>query len=31
MEDKRILFVGLACLDIVTTVDGYPNEDEDLR
>ena len=30
-ETKRILVVGLACLDIVNTVDHFPNEDEDIR
>ncbi|CAB4027591.1 ketohexokinase isoform X2 [Paramuricea clavata] len=30
-EMKRILVVGLACLDIINTVDRYPREDEDTR
>lgn len=29
--EKRILVVGLACLDIVNTVDRFPEEDEDIR
>jgi ketohexokinase len=28
---KRILVVGLACLDIINTVDRFPQEDEDIR
>ena len=31
LHGKRVLIVGLACLDIMNTVDHYPNEDEDMR
>ncbi|XP_074847661.1 ketohexokinase isoform X2 [Carettochelys insculpta] len=31
MEDKRILCVGLVCLDIISVVDAYPVEDTDTR
>ncbi|CAG5102023.1 Oidioi.mRNA.OKI2018_I69.chr1.g106.t2.cds [Oikopleura dioica] len=31
MEEKRILCVGLTCLDIVTEVAGFPKEDTDQR
>ena len=30
-EIKRILVVGLACLDIINTVERFPQEDEDMR
>ncbi|XP_028410180.1 ketohexokinase-like [Dendronephthya gigantea] len=30
-EIKRLLVVGLACLDIINTVEHYPQEDEDMR
>ena len=30
-ECRRILVVGLACLDIVNTVDRFPQEDDDIR
>ncbi|RWS24093.1 ketohexokinase-like protein [Leptotrombidium deliense] len=30
-EMKRILFVGLCCLDIVNVCDEYPKEDSDQR
>ncbi|XP_046843219.1 ketohexokinase-like [Xenia sp. Carnegie-2017] len=30
-EKRKVLIVGLACLDIVNTVDSYPKEDEDMR
>ena len=30
-KTKRILVVGLACLDIINTVDRFPQEDEDIR
>lgn len=30
-SEKRILVVGLVCLDIVSTCDEYPQEDEDKR
>ncbi|XP_067406613.1 ketohexokinase isoform X1 [Emydura macquarii macquarii] len=31
MGDKRILCVGLVCLDIISVVDAYPAEDTDTR
>ncbi|XP_073191531.1 ketohexokinase isoform X4 [Lepidochelys kempii] len=31
MEEKRILCVGLVCLDIISVVDVYPAEDTDTR
>ncbi|KAM6463059.1 ketohexokinase isoform 5-T5 [Liasis olivaceus] len=31
MEEKRILCVGLVCLDIISVVDSYPEEDSDTR
>ena len=31
MEDKRILFVGLICVDIVNVVKEFPKEDSDHR
>lgn len=31
MEPKRILCVGLVCLDIINVVDKYPDEDTDTR
>lgn len=32
MEDqKKILCVGLVCLDIISVVDKYPEEDSDSR
>ncbi|XP_065257268.1 ketohexokinase isoform X2 [Emys orbicularis] len=31
MEEKRILCVGLVCLDIISVVDVYPPEDTDTR
>jgi len=31
MSEKRVLCVGLTCLDIVTEVDAYPKEDTDQR
>ncbi|XP_078140839.1 ketohexokinase-like isoform X2 [Centroberyx gerrardi] len=31
MEDKKILCVGLVCLDIINVVDKYPEEDTDSR
>ncbi|KAM4695209.1 ketohexokinase isoform 1-T1 [Discoglossus pictus] len=31
MEDKKILCIGLVCLDIISVVDKYPNEDSDTR
>lgn len=30
-EMKRLLVVGLACLDVINTVERYPQEDEDIR
>ncbi|XP_032237081.1 ketohexokinase [Nematostella vectensis] len=30
-RQKRVLVVGLICLDIINTVDKYPSEDEDKR
>ncbi|XP_034277032.1 ketohexokinase isoform X3 [Pantherophis guttatus] len=29
MEEKRILCIGLVCLDIISVVDNYPEEDSD--
>ncbi|XP_050807470.1 ketohexokinase isoform X1 [Gopherus flavomarginatus] len=31
MEEKRILCIGLVCLDIISVVDVYPAEDTDTR
>ncbi|XP_026527360.1 ketohexokinase isoform X1 [Notechis scutatus] len=31
MEEKRILCIGLVCLDIISVVDNYPEEDSDTR
>ncbi|KAM9155374.1 ketohexokinase isoform 2-T3 [Pangshura tecta] len=31
MEEKRILCIGLVCLDIISVVDRYPAEDTDTR
>ncbi|XP_039388876.1 ketohexokinase isoform X2 [Mauremys reevesii] len=31
MEEKRILCIGLVCLDIISVVDMYPAEDTDTR
>ncbi|KAG8431778.1 hypothetical protein GDO86_019952 [Hymenochirus boettgeri] len=31
MEDKGILCIGLVCLDIISVVDKYPEEDSDRR
>ncbi|XP_053314449.1 ketohexokinase isoform X4 [Spea bombifrons] len=31
MEEKRILCIGLVCLDIISVVDKYPQEDSDTR
>uniref|UniRef100_A0A8C2F903 Ketohexokinase n=1 Tax=Cyprinus carpio TaxID=7962 RepID=A0A8C2F903_CYPCA len=31
MEDKKILSIGLVCLDIINVVDKYPEEDTDTR
>ncbi|KAG7465775.1 hypothetical protein MATL_G00157090 [Megalops atlanticus] len=31
MEDKKILCIGLVCLDIINVVDKYPEEDTDSR
>ncbi|XP_063297902.1 ketohexokinase isoform X1 [Pelobates fuscus] len=31
MEDKQILCIGLVCLDIISVVDKYPEEDTDTR
>lgn len=31
MEEKRILCIGLVCLDIISVVDKYPEEDSDTR
>nr|XP_005279272.1 ketohexokinase isoform X3 [Chrysemys picta bellii] len=31
MEEKRILCIGLVCLDIISVVDAYPLEDTDTR
>ncbi|XP_026564268.1 ketohexokinase isoform X7 [Pseudonaja textilis] len=31
MEEKRILCIGLVCLDIISVVDSYPEEDSDTR
>ncbi|XP_040203904.1 ketohexokinase isoform X4 [Rana temporaria] len=31
MEEKRILCIGLVCLDIISVVDRYPEEDSDTR
>ncbi|XP_043918287.1 ketohexokinase isoform X1 [Protopterus annectens] len=31
MEEKRILCIGLVCLDIINVVDRYPEEDSDTR
>ncbi|XP_053565380.1 ketohexokinase [Bombina bombina] len=31
MEDKKILCIGLVCLDIISVVDKYPEEDSDTR
>ena len=31
MSEKRVLCVGLTCLDIVTNVAAYPDEDTDQR
>lgn len=31
MEEKRILCIGLVCLDIISVVDKYPEEDTDTR
>ncbi|XP_070591076.1 ketohexokinase isoform X2 [Erythrolamprus reginae] len=30
-EEKRILCIGLVCLDIISVVDSYPEEDSDTR
>lgn len=30
-EQKKILCVGLVCLDIINVVDKYPEEDTDSR
>ncbi len=30
-ETKKVLLVGLLCLDVVNTCDHYPQEDEDMR
>ena len=30
-ERKRVLCVGLVCLDLVTVVDQFPKEDTDMR
>lgn len=30
-EQKKILCVGLVCLDIISVVDKYPEEDSDSR
>ncbi|KAM8954276.1 ketohexokinase isoform 2-T2 [Pelodytes ibericus] len=31
MEEKQILCIGLVCLDIISVVDKYPEEDSDTR
>ncbi|XP_060789805.1 ketohexokinase-like isoform X2 [Neoarius graeffei] len=31
MEQKKILCVGLVCLDIINVVDTFPEEDTDTR
>nr|DBA25428.1 TPA: hypothetical protein GDO54_009812 [Pyxicephalus adspersus] len=31
MGEKRILCIGLVCLDIISVVDKYPEEDSDTR
>lgn len=31
MSDKKILCIGLVCLDIINVVDKYPEEDTDSR
>lgn len=31
MGDKKILSIGLVCLDIINVVDKYPEEDTDTR
>lgn len=30
-QDKKVLCVGLVCLDIISVVDKYPEEDSDSR